>query len=202
MISAGLKATVADWIEKNLKNVYKIADQIFSETRPKNKIIASIEIEEESKLQHGRKEKCTYELIDIESADFWRTKNRLEVFEKYPHIKCFGRVTAEVTRNGKSSIEYRLYMTSLEQEDYKAFATTVRSHWEIENNLHWVLDVSFYEDRSTIHKQNAMRNVALVRRLAFNLLKAIPSQRKTSVAIKRKKAGWDSTLLHDALITN
>jgi predicted transposase YbfD/YdcC len=139
-------------------------------------------------------------LIDIESADFWRTKYRLEVFEKYPHINCLGKVTAEVTRDGKHTQESRFFMTSLKHEDFRAFATAVRAHWGIENKLHWVLDVAFHEDRSTIHKKTVMRNVALVRRLAFNLLKAFPTQRKTSVAIKRKKAGWDPRFLHEVLI--
>ena len=49
-------------------------------------------------------------------------------------------------------------------------------------------------------RNNAMQNVALVRRLAFNLLKSFPATRKTSVTIKRKKAGWDSGFLHEVLI--
>ena len=106
------KADFVVGLKKNVKNVYKIADQIFSETRPKNKDIVSIVIEEENKRQHGRKEKRTYELIDLEAADFWRTTNRLEVFKKYPHIKCLGKITAEITRNGNSSVESRFYSTS------------------------------------------------------------------------------------------
>jgi predicted transposase YbfD/YdcC len=195
------KADFVVGLKKNIKTAYRIADQIFSETRPKNKSIASMVTEEENKLQHGRKEKRTYELIDIDAADFWRTKNRLEVFEKYPHIKCLGKVTSEGIRDGKAFQESRFFMTNLKQEEYKIFATSVRSHWEIENKLHWVLDVAFHEDRSTIHKKNVLRNVALVRRLAFNLLKSFPTPRKMSVAIKRKKAGWDSQFLHAALIS-
>ena len=192
------KADFVIGLKTNVKSLYKIADQIFSETRPKNKDLMSTLMQEEK--GHGRSEKRTYELIGIDAADFWKTPNRVEVFQRYPDIKCLGRVVAEVTRNGRQTQDARFFMTSLSQNDYCAFATAVRSHWEIENKLHWVLDVAFHEDRSTIHKKNAMENVALVRRLAFNLLKVFPTERKTSVAIKRKKAGWDSKFLHEVLI--
>lgn len=193
------KADFVIGLKTNLKSVYKIADQVFSETRPKNKDILSKITQED--VGHGRSEKRTYELIDVEHADFWKTTNRMEAFERYPHIKCLGRVTSEVIRHGKLTIDTRYFMTSLPQEHYRLFARSIRSHWEIENKLHWILDVVFNEDRSTVHSKHAMRNVALVRRLAFNLLKSVPSRKKTSVAIKRKKAGWDNKYLHEVLVT-
>ena len=112
------KADFVIGLKTNVKSLYRIADQIFSETRPKNKKILSSVIEEEK--GHGRVEKRTYELIDVEKSDFWRTPNRLEVFKKYPDIKCLGRVTAEVTRNGKETKESRFFMTSLSQDDHRA----------------------------------------------------------------------------------
>lgn len=185
-------------LKTNLKSVYKIADQIFSETRPKNRELVSTVVEEDH--DHGRVEKRVYELIDVEAADFWKTKNRLEAFERYPQIKCLGRVSSEVKRDGKDTTDTRYFMTSLAQSDFRIFARSVRSHWDIENKLHWLLDVAFHEDRSTIHQKHAMQNVALIRRLAFNLLKSFPTERKTSVAIKRKKAGWDPGFLRDVLL--
>lgn len=193
------KADFVIGLKTNLKSVYKIADQIFSETRPKNKELVSTVTEEDR--GHGRTEKRIYELIAIDRADFWKTKNRMEAFEKYPHIKCLGRVTSEVNRNAKDVTDTRYFVTSLEQVDHGLFAKSVRSHWDIENKLHWILDVAFNEDRSTIHMKHAMRNVALVRRMALNLLKSVPSAKKTSVAIKRKKAGWDNKYLHQVLVS-
>jgi len=193
------KADFVIGLKTNLKSVYKIADQIFSETRPKNRDIASVVTEEGQ--GHGRQEKRIYELIAIDRADFWKTKYRMEGLEKYPHIKCLGRVTSVVNRNAKDVTDTRYFMTSLEQGDYRLFARSVRSHWDIENKLHWILDVAFNEDRSTIHMKHAMRNVALVRRMALNLLKSVPSAKKTSVAIKRKKAGWDNRYLQQVLVS-
>jgi predicted transposase YbfD/YdcC len=70
----------------------------------------------------------------------------------------------------------------------------VRSHWQIENAFHWVLDIAFREDESRVRKDHAPRNLALLRRLALNLLKQ-ESSLKVGVKAKRLRAGWDATYL-------
>jgi hypothetical protein len=65
----------------------------------------------------------------------------------------------------------------------------VRGHWDLENGLHWVLDVVFREDRSRIRAGNAGANRALLRRVAVSLLRRAPG--KGSGVTKRLKAGWD-----------
>ena len=65
-----------------------------------------------------------------------------------------------------------------------------RDHWGIENGLHWVLDMAFDEDRSRVRTGFSDQNLAVVRRLALNLLKRERSAR-VGVKAKRKKAGWD-----------
>jgi predicted transposase YbfD/YdcC len=84
------------------------------------------------------------------------------------------------------SIERRYYLTSL--LDINDFSRAVRSHWSVENQSHWVLDVAFKEDYSRVRIQNATENFSIVRRIALNLLK----QEKTSrvgIESKRLKAG-------------
>lgn len=74
------------------------------------------------------------------------------------------------------------------------FLKAIRDHWQIENGLHWVLDIAFREDDSRIRKDNAPQNMALIRHIALNLLKQEQSVR-VGIAIKRQRAGWDNKYL-------
>lgn len=74
----------------------------------------------------------------------------------------------------------------------------VRTHWEIENRLHWTLDVSLDEDRARSRKDHAPANLAVLRRLALNIANAHPDK-KTSLRRKLLRAGWDDTFLFDLI---
>ena len=68
----------------------------------------------------------------------------------------------------------------------------MRAHWGVENQLHWVLDVSFSEDASTVAKDNAPQNLSMLRKIALNIIRADKtSTRKSSLRLKRKGAAWD-----------
>lgn len=69
-------------------------------------------------------------------------------------------------------------------------AGAVRSHWGVENSLHWVLDVAFREDISRIRKDFGAENFAILRHISLNLLKHEASLKK-GIKAKRLKAGWD-----------
>jgi hypothetical protein len=73
------------------------------------------------------------------------------------------------------------------------FAEVVRAHWQIENSLHWVLDVVMDEDQARARKDHAPENLARLRRFALNLLRANPD--KGSTRGKFKRAGWDDAFL-------
>ena len=77
------------------------------------------------------------------------------------------------------------------------FNTVVRSHWGIENQLHWVLDVIMDEDQARNRKDHGPQNLALLRKLALNLAKLEPS--KGSMRGKLKRAGWDNAFLAQIL---
>lgn len=82
--------------------------------------------------------------------------------------------------------------------DVQRFAESVRSHWGIENQLQWLLDVAFHEDASRIRKDHAPANLAVVRHIALNLLRQ-DSSAKGGVKAKRLQAGWNNDYLAQLL---
>jgi predicted transposase YbfD/YdcC len=70
----------------------------------------------------------------------------------------------------------------------RRLGAAIRGHWRIENGLHWVLDVVFREDARRIYDRTTAENVAFMHRLALSLLRGDPS--KSSLKVKRKRAGW------------
>jgi predicted transposase YbfD/YdcC len=102
-------------------------------------------------------------------------------------------IQAERRVNGTTTTETRYYISSL-AGNAAQIANAVRSHWSIENSLHWVLDVSFSEDASRIRTENAPQNFALLRQIALNLLTQEQTA-KVGVKAKRKKAGWGDAYL-------
>jgi predicted transposase YbfD/YdcC len=91
-------------------------------------------------------------------------------------------------KTGAESRETRLYISSLEP-DPKAILNAVRSHWGIENKVHWTLDVTFDEDRCRTRKDDSAINLAVIRHAALNILKADSS--RGSIRRKRLKAAID-----------
>ena len=77
-------------------------------------------------------------------------------------------------------------------EDERQIAA-IRQHWSIENSLHWVLDVTFQEDTSRVREQHARRNLALLRKIAINLIHQ--STTTGSVRGRRKQAAWDNDFM-------
>jgi len=108
--------------------------------------------------------------------------------------------TREVRKN--ISVENRFYLTSLPPEP-ELVGKAIRSHWGIENSLHWILDVTFREDDSRIKEKNAIENIALVRKIALNLLQSVKQGLKDmSIRRLRKKSGWDNKTLESVLMAN
>jgi predicted transposase YbfD/YdcC len=95
--------------------------------------------------------------------------------------------------DNKSQCETSYYIGSI-SDDAHTFAHAVRSHWAIENSLHWVLDVTFREDDSRVRKRNAPDNMAVLRHIALNMIKK-ETKTKGSIKSKSRRAGWDDDYL-------
>ena len=108
-------------------------------------------------------------------------------------LRSIGMVAAERRVGNRVSVEYRYYISSL-ASDAKGLLQATRSHWGIENRVHWVLDLSFREDESRVRMGNAAQNLAVIRHMALNLLRKDRAS-KTSIKARRKLAGWDNDYL-------
>ncbi len=112
---------------------------------------------------------------------------------QWPGLNTLVMVEGERLVGDKTTVESRYYISSL-PNDASVLLNAVRSHWSIENQLHWSLDVTFNEDGSRVRSGNGAENFSVLRRMALNLLKAEKST-KRSLAGKRKDAAWDNDYL-------
>ena len=111
-------------------------------------------------------------------------------------LTAIARIEAWRSVAGKTS--HRVYYVVLsERFSATRVLALARDHWGIENHLHWSLDVVFREDQCRSRKDNAPRNLAVIRHLALNILRA--NSKKTSLSLKRRRAGWDDAYLLELL---
>ena len=125
---------------------------------------------------------CT-ELEPLAAVQRWPGLAAVLAIENIRDINGSGKVTAEI----------RYYLSSSKLPPAQ-LATAIRSHWAIENGLHWVLDVGFNEDASRVHERTAARNLALLRKIALNFARA-DTTLKASLKGKRKSAAWDNAFM-------
>jgi len=136
---------------------------------------------------HGRIETRQYTLLT--DARYLRY---VDPTGAWAGLQSLGRVAAERRVGGKVTQEVRYYLSSV--GTVAEFARAARSHWGIENGLHWVLDVAFREDEQRARVGYSAENLAVVRHMALNLLKQERTARCGTKA-KRLKAGWDERYL-------
>jgi predicted transposase YbfD/YdcC len=133
---------------------------------------------------HGRIETRTTTVIH--DLDWLRQRH------DWPGLKSV--VMLESTREIADKIEQetRLYITSLDLPA-DTLAPIVRSHWAVENSLHWVMDMIFRDDECRVRTQHAPANFTTVKHMAHNLIRRAPG--KDSLRLRRKVAAWDDDFL-------
>jgi len=143
---------------------------------------------------HGRIEQRT---VTVAREVAWLTGERRFPGElRLPDAATIIRVASRAELKDRGRFETRYYISSAVLSAARA-AEAVRSHWAIENCLHWVLDVTFGDDQSRLRAGHGAKNMAVVRHFAINLARAVKDKR--SIKLRRKCAGWSSDYLASIL---
>lgn len=134
---------------------------------------------------HGRRE----------IREIWTTAHleALRDRERWTKLQSVVCVRSERTSAGETTVETRFYLSSA-ASNAERLANAIRSHWGIENQVHWVLDVVFADDVSRVRIDHSAHNLAIIRHIVLNMLRQ-ETTLKSSLRQKRLRAGWDDTYL-------
>ena len=178
-------------LQENQPNLYEDGVELFAWLTGPHSLDEEIVLGKDEQVDggHGRGETrhvwCTSALEGVVSSERWPGLRALVMVEAIRHI------------DGHDQVEHRYYISSLPgatNADAKRLNSVIRTHWEVENRVHWVLDVAMAEDTNRTRKGESAQNLALIRKLALNLLRRETSV-KTGFAAKQKRAGWDRNYL-------
>jgi len=175
----------ADYILAVKENQKELLEEIVDEF----KFGKDIAIDTNIDIGHGRIEtrKCSVisKFLFIENQNNkWMNLNQIIKIESVREFKNSDKPTEKATR---------YYISSLEN-NANQYQKNIRSHWGVENKLHWTLDVSFSEDASRKRNLNAAQNYSVLLKIALNLLKNEKTE-KQGIAGKRLKAAWNENYL-------
>lgn len=141
---------------------------------------------------HGRIE--IRECWTLSAVPYLQSMRNAEDWVQLTSLVCIRR---ERRLSDKTQVEMQYYITSL-APNAERLLQAIRDHWSIENSVHWVLDVAFNEDRSRVRKDHAPQNLAVIRRIALNLLRKEKSA-KGGLQAKRLQCGWDENYFFKVL---
>ena len=174
-------------LKGNQPTLYDDIQALFADARAAQQAEYGITSATETVMGHGRVETRTAYVISDPTVIAYLNEG-----QRWRDLASVALIEAQRTVNGTTTIEQRYYLLN----QRLAAATVndlVRTHWGIENQVHWVLDVVFHEDASRIRNGHAPQNMAVIRHMALNLLRQEPS--KGSLKAKRFRAALDDAYL-------
>lgn len=191
-IAAQIIEQKADYILNVKKNQPTMYDDIVTLVQEEGKThYSDVEHEYYKTLEkgHGRIEQREYWLFPDASWASWAGDWR--------KVGAIGAVRRRITKGNETTEETAYYITSL-RKNVQQFAIGVRSHWGVES-MHWMLDVVLNEDRRTVRKDNGPQNLAVLKRMALNIIRADQSFEKATGPRKRFRACHDGDYLETVL---
>jgi predicted transposase YbfD/YdcC/predicted DNA-binding protein (UPF0251 family) len=184
------KANYVLAVKGNQKSLYNSIHRYFKDHQSDDFARVQIDRHQTHEKQHGRQETREYFLCAV--------PEQIADQERWPQLTAVGMAVNKTLRNGKPTQETRFYILS-ELLTAPQFGKAVRSHWAVENNCHWQLDVTFQEDQCRIRKGHADANFSVMRRMAISMLKN-NHRRKVGIKNKRLIAALDDTYLTEVLL--
>jgi predicted transposase YbfD/YdcC len=175
-------------LKDNQKQLHQEVQRLFTDALTDPNTTIPYDFDQTVHKDHGRLEirRCW----TIDAPDYIAY---LDPQQRWPGLRSVVRIETERQMEQQTSRETRHYIASL-AGDPTHLNQVIRTHWHIENKLHWVLDVAFREDDSRVRQGHAAENLAILRHIALNLLKQEKTA-KIGVRNKRLKAGWDNDYL-------
>ena len=172
-------------LKMNHKTLFLQVKELFSELIS-NKV--KFDYHQTKEISHGRLEIRQCWTIQLENLT-----ESLYKSDEWKKLKTIVMIKSQRFLDGKEEKETRYFISSL-TSGAKKHLQAVRSHWGIENSLHWVLDMAFREDESRLRAGHGPQNFAILRHLALNLLKHETSS-QDGIQSKRLEAGWNEDYL-------
>lgn len=189
-IAATIVGRDADYVlalKENQGSLYEDAQLVFGDLDNSDDTVCAHDYARTVNKGHGRIEirEC-WTISDPEVLRFlWRSAH-------WKKLAAVVRIRSQRQIGDEKSCEDRFYITSI--SGAKTVLQAVRSHWGIENRLHWVLDIAFDEDRHRLRKEHGPENFAVLRHIALNLLQQETSLKRSTKG-KRLVAGWNQDYL-------